>query len=436
MTTLRGIATALRRPGSAADRSAGSPAVGTAVRSPYSAAQAGAAQAGAAGPGSRRTEPDAPGAADRRAGPRARGRAWQVIVGLAVVAGLALGGAACGPRGAGGAAEDSEGAIALLLPEVKTARYETADRPAFAGVVERRCPDCEVYYANADQDAAIQQQQAESMLARGADVLVLDAVDAVAAVSIVQQAERYGVPVIAYDRFIADADVDYYVSFDSELIGYLQGTALVAALKERAPRTGGDPPGILLVHGSPTDPNSAELAAGVDRALDGEDIEVLAEYDTPDWSPDKATDWVESQLTQYAGRVDGIYAANDAIAGGAIAAMKAAGIEPVPPVTGQDGELAAVQRILTGDQYMTVYKAATEQARTAAELAVRVLRGESPRTTAVIDGVPSLLLAPRAVGVNDIERVIVNGGVHSVDDICTRYYEDACTRAGLLQEAP
>lgn len=355
---------------------------------------------------------------------------------LAVLAALVLllgAAAGCAREDGAGAAE---GTIALLLPEVKTARYETTDRPTFVGVVERRCPRCEVYYANADQDAATQQEQAEAMLARGADVLVLDAVDAVAAVSIVQAAERRGVPVIAYDRFIADADIDYYVSFDSELIGYLQGRALVGALAEAGPRRDGRPPGILLVHGSPTDPNSAALAAGVERALEGEDIEVLAEYDTPDWSPDKATDWVEGQLTQYPGRVDGVYAANDGIAGGAIAAMKAAGLDPVPPVTGQDGELAAVQRIISGDQYMTVFKATTEQARTAAELAVRVLRGEEPRTTAVIDGVPSLLLAPRAVGAQDVARVIVGGGVYSVDSICTRYYARACARTGLVEEAP
>jgi D-xylose transport system substrate-binding protein len=359
-------------------------------------------------------------------------RAVALLAALAAVA-LPLGAAGCARDGGAG---DSEGAIALLLPEVKTARYETTDRPTFVGVVERRCPSCQVYYANADQDAATQQEQAESMLARGADVLVLDAVDAVAAVSIVQEASRHGVPVIAYDRFIADADIDYYVSFDSELIGYLQGSALVNALLAAGPRPDGRAPGILLVHGSPTDPNSAALAAGVERALEGEDIEVLAEYDTPDWSPDKATDWVEGQLTQYPGRVDGVYAANDGIAGGAIAAMKAAGLDPVPPVTGQDGELAAVQRIISGDQYMTVFKATTEQARTAAELAVRVLRGEAPRTTARIAGVPSLLLAPRAVGAADVERVIVAGGVYSVDGICTRYYARACAQTGLLKEAP
>lgn len=366
-------------------------------------------------------------------GARRPGRPRRPAVALAAALALlaALPAAACAP-----AAEGPEGAIALLLPEVTTARYESSDRPAFERVVARRCPGCALYYANADEDAATQQQQAESMLARGADVLVLDAVDTAAAVSIVRQAERRGVPVIAYDRFIADPGVDYYVSFDSELIGYLEGTALAAALEERPPRPGGRPPGILLVHGSPTDPNAAEIAAGAHRALDGEDIEVLAEYGTPDWNPGLATDWVESQLTQHAGRIDGVFAANDAIAGGAIAAMKAAGVAPVPPVTGQDGELAAVQRILSGDQYMTVYKAATEQARTAAELAVRLLRGESPRTTAVIRGVPSMLLAPRAVAADDVERVIVEGGVHSADEICTRHYRDACLRAGLLREEP
>src|SRR5699024_1373084 len=97
--------------------------------------------------------------------------------------------------------------------------------------------------------------------------------------------------------------------------------------------------GVLLVHGSSTDPNVAGLKKGLERALDGSGVSVLAEYDTPDWSPDKAQEWVQGQLTQYAGRVVGVYAANDGTAGGAISAMKAAGLDPVPPVTGQDAEL-------------------------------------------------------------------------------------------------
>ncbi|KQR16839.1 substrate-binding domain-containing protein [Cellulomonas sp. Leaf334] len=341
---------------------------------------------------------------------------------------LALAGCATAPPGSA----PSDQIIALLLPESKTARYEAVDRPQFEKVVTDRCPDCTVIYANANQDAAAQQQQAESALTQGAGVLVLDAVDAAAAVSIVGQAHRRGVPVIAYDRFIADADLDYYVSFDSRRIGRLQGDALVRELA--ADRSGPDeaPQGVLLVNGSATDPNSAALEAGVADAFEGAPIEVLAAYDTPDWSPDKAQEWVTGQLTQYAGQVDAVYAANDGTAGGAISAMRAAGLDPVPPVTGQDAELAAIQRIVTGDQSMTVYKAISEQARTAAELAVRVLRGEVPVTTARVQGVPALLLSPVPVTLDNVRRVIVDGGVYTTEEICVEPYTDACAAAGLL----
>lgn len=349
-----------------------------------------------------------------------------LLASLALV--LALAGCATAPQ----SSAPSDQVIALLLPESKTARYEAVDRPQFEKVVADRCPDCTVIYANANQDAAAQQQQAESALTQGAGVLVLDAVDAAAAVSIVGQAHRRGVPVIAYDRFIADADLDYYVSFDSRRIGRLQGEALVRELA--AVRTGPqDPPqGVLLVNGSATDPNSAALEAGVADAFEGASIDVLAAYDTPDWSPDKAQEWVTGQLTQYAGQVDAVYAANDGTAGGAISAMKAAGLDPVPPVTGQDAELAAIQRIVTGDQSMTVYKAISEQARTAAELAVRVLRGEVPVTTARVQGVPALLLSPVPVTLDNVRRVIVDGGVYTTEEICVEPYTDACTAAGLL----
>ena len=350
------------------------------------------------------------------------------LVALVVSACLAL--AACAAPPSSSAPSDT--VIGLLLPESKAARYEAVDRPSFERVVEARCVQCVVLYANADQDAALQQQQAESMLTRGAGVLVLDAVDSVAAVSIVNRAHERGVPVIAYDRFIAGADLDYYVSFDSRHIGRLQGEALVAALEARRSDSAAQPPGVLLVNGSPTDPNSAALRAGVLSALEGTDIVVLEEFDTPDGSPDKAQEWVTGQLAQFAGRVDGVYAANDGMAGGVISALRSAGYDPVPPVTGQESELAALQRIVAGDQTMTVYKALDQQARTAAELAVRVLRGEKPVTTAVVDGVPSLLLTPVAVTADNLGRVVVDGGVYTVEEICVQPYTRACTEAGLL----
>ncbi|NLF04079.1 MAG: sugar ABC transporter substrate-binding protein [Actinomycetales bacterium] len=324
--------------------------------------------------------------------------------------------------------------IGFLLPESKTARYEGVDRPAFERVVAARCPTCTLLTANADQDAERQQQQAESMLTRGAGVLVIDAVDAVAAISIVNRAHELGVPVIAYDRFIADANLDFYVSFDPRHIGRLQGEALVASLLAERSGPEDEVQGVLLVNGSATDPNSAGLRAGVGSALEGTGIEILAEHDTPDWSPEKAQEWVTGQLPQFADRVDAVYAANDGMAGGVVAALRAAGRVPVPPVTGQDAELAALQRIVAGDQLMTVYKALDQQARTAAELAVRILRGEQPRPTAVVDGVPALLLTPVSLTIENLGRVIVDGGVYSLEEICVEPYTRACIEAGLLTE--
>ncbi|MDM7831918.1 substrate-binding domain-containing protein [Cellulomonas edaphi] len=359
-----------------------------------------------------------------------RTRATAVVsLGLALM--LLLGGCVQAPS----PQEPSSTTIGLLLPESKAARYESTDRPSFEQTVAETCPDCQVLYANADQDAARQQQQAESMLTRGAGVLVLDAVDATGAVTIVQRAAARGVPVIAYDRFIAGAPIDYFVGVDGVRVGRLQGEALAAALADRRTSTRSARAGILAVHGSTTDPNAARFKAGFEAALVGTPVDVLASYDTPDWSPDKTQAWVSDQLTQFGHRVDGVYAANDAEAGGAISAMIAAGFDPVPPVTGQDAELAAIQRIVSGTQLMTVYRAIAEQSRTAAQLAVRVVRGEQPTATSQLDGIPALFLTPVAVDLTNVRRVIIDGGVYTTKEICVTPYAEACARAGLLDGA-
>lgn len=350
----------------------------------------------------------------------------RAVVALAAGALLLLGACTVEPPAGGPAQAGDAATIALLLPESKTSRYESIDRPVFEEVVAERCPECSVLYANAGQDAARQQQQAESVLIQGADVLVLDAVDAASARSIAVAAADRGVAVIAYDRFIAGAPLDYFVAYDATRVGQLQGEALVTAVGPTRPGEG-----VLLVHGASTDPNVAGLKTGLFRALEGSGVAVLAEYDTPDWSPDKAQEWVEGQLTQFPGRVVGVYAANDGTAGGAISAMRAAGVSPVPPVTGQDAELAAIQRIVSGDQYMTVYKAISQQARTAAELAVRMSRGETPAAVAHVEGVPAVLLAPVAVTREQVESVIVRGGVHGIEEICVAPYTEACRALGL-----
>lgn len=346
---------------------------------------------------------------------------------LAAAAVLALSLAACsGVVGGDGSADGTGGKIALLLPDAKTARYETFDRPMFENRIAELGP-YQVLYSNADQDAAKQQQQAESALAAGAQVLVLDPVDSRAAISIVSAANAQDVPVISYDRLIGGGDLAYYVSFDNEKVGRLQATEFVDALKSAGNASGG----ILMVDGSPTDNNATLFARGAHSIIDPSGLHILAEYQTPDWSPDKAQSWVAGQISQYGDAIKGVYAANDGIAGGAVSALHAANVEPFPVVTGQDAELSAIQRILTGDQHMTVYKAIKPEAELAAEVAVKLLKGEEVTAPLRIQDTPATLLEPVAVTIDNIRETVVADGFWTVDDICTPTYRKACMAAGL-----
>jgi D-xylose transport system substrate-binding protein len=330
-------------------------------------------------------------------------------------------------------ADAGSATIGLLLPDNVTERYASADKPYFEERVKELCPGCKVIFANADGDAAKQQQQAESMLTQGVDVLVLDPFDGKAAAAVVNQAKSKNIPVISYDRLIDSADVSYYVSFDNEKVGELQAQALVDQMK-----TLGLPEdsGIIMVNGSPTDPNAAQFKKGAHSVIDSSGLTVLAEYDTPGWEPPKAQDWVSGQVTKFGNKITGVYDANDDTAGGAIAALKAGGITPLPPVTGQDASLAGIQRILAGDQFMTVYKAFKPEAYQAAELAVALTKGESPEADTTADtasgsAIPSFLLKPVAVTVDNIKDTVVADGLYTIDQICTAAYADACAAHGL-----
>jgi D-xylose transport system substrate-binding protein len=362
-------------------------------------------------------------------------RALLIVLGV-LVAGLAL--AACGDdeeEAGGGGGGGKSGSIALLLPESKTARYESQDRPNFERKMRELCPDCEILYSNADQDAAKQQQQAEAALTKGAKVMVLDPVDAAAAGNIVQRAKQSQVPVISYDRLITDADIDYYISFDNVRVGELQGQSLVDKLKED-----GKKGSIVMINGAPTDNNAKLFKQGAHSVIDKSGFKVGKEYDTPDWSPDKAQTEMEQAITALGkdGFV-GVYAANDGTGGGAIAAMKANGVDPKQvPVTGQDAELAAIQRILSGEQYMTVYKAIKPEAEAAAELAYALVQGKQPPSGLVNDEVdngqkqvPSVLLKPVAVTVDNIADTVIKDGFWKASQVCTGKYAAACKEAGI-----
>ncbi len=360
--------------------------------------------------------------------------------GLALVAALAA--SACesesGGGGGGGGGDDEGLKIAFLLPESQTTRYESFDRPLFEAAVEDQCPSgetCEVLYSNANQDAEQQQSQAEAAINNGADVLVLDPVDGDAAANIAATAAEQDIPVVAYDRSINDADIAYYVSFDNVTVGEVQAQSLVDRLAEQGVTSGN----IVMINGGPTDPNAQEFNEGAHNVLDASGFTLQPEgndFFTPDWEPENAQDFMDGQIADLGptGFV-GVYAANDGTAGGAISAMLAAGIDPLPPVTGQDAELAGIQRVVAGQQYMTVYKPIGPEAEKAAEVAIALAQGEEVEGDTTVDNgfgeIPTTLFDPVPVTAENVADTVVADEFWSIEDICTADYADACAAIGL-----
>jgi D-xylose transport system substrate-binding protein len=366
------------------------------------------------------------------------GRTLRALATAAAALALLVGIAACGDDDDdGGGGGDGGGQIALLLPETKTTRYEEQDRPNFERRVKELCPDCDVIYSNANQDPAKQQQQAEAAITQGAKVIVISAVDVKSAANIVNRANQSDVAVIAYGRLIPDADIDYYVSIDPFRVGQQQAEVQMDAIEQEG---GPSSPRVVMINGAPTDSNAKPYKDGAREVLEQRGAEIVKSYDTPDWSPDKAQQEMEQSITSLGENgFDAVYVANDGMASGAIAALKSADIPPESRfVTGQDAELAGIQRILTGEQLMTVYQPIIQIAETAAELAVPIAQGKEPPADLASDKVdngakevPSVLLDTIAIQEDNIESTVVKDGFLDVSEICTDAYAKACKEAGL-----
>ena len=344
---------------------------------------------------------------------------------VAVLVGSAL--SACVEQ-AGEAPTDGAYKIAFLMPDLASTRYEQQDKPLFEAKIADLCPECEVLYSNADASAETQQQQANSAIAQGVDVIVIDAVDSTAAASIVVAANAAEIPIIAYDRPIPDQPADYYVSFDNEGIGQKIAQSLV----DKLAADGADAEaGILIVNGSPTDAAAGLIKQGIHNAVDASGLTVLAEFDTPEWDPANAQEWVSGQITQFGDQIMGVVAANDGTGGGSIAAFKASGLTTVPPVTGNDAEIAAAQRILAGDQYNTISKPISIVAEAAAEIAFAFAQGDIVEGETELYDTPSQLFTPEVVTLENIKEILFDSGIMSAADVCTAEYADACAAAGI-----
>ncbi|MEV7182179.1 substrate-binding domain-containing protein [Kitasatospora sp. NPDC093679] len=345
--------------------------------------------------------------------------------------------AACGSAkqstssGASGGASGGTVKVGLLLPESKTTRYEQFDRPLLEANIKKLVPGAQIDYYNANQDATLQQTQVDTALTKGNKILVLDAVDSKSIQASVQKAHDAGVKVLAYDR-LAQGPVDAYVSFDNFKVGQLQGQGLVDAVGANASKGS-----IIMINGSPTDPNAGQFKAGAHSVIDGK-LTVGKEYDTPNWDPNTANQETAAAITAIGGpNVVGIYSANDGMAAGAATAMKAAGISV--PLTGQDAQLDGIQRIVAGTQTMTIYKPYEPEAEASAKIVAAWANGTTPTpsdvpTTATSGSgqkVPANLITPIVVTKSNIKDTVVKDGLYTVDQICTPAYAEACKAAGL-----
>ncbi|MFE7929319.1 sugar ABC transporter substrate-binding protein [Streptomyces sp. NPDC057456] len=359
----------------------------------------------------------------------------RVVIGATAVS-MALSIAACGKAGDdkdsdSGSSSSGDKSIGLLLPDSVTARYEKFDKPYFDAKVKALCSDCKLEYANAAADSAKQAQQVSSMVTKGVKVIVISAQDSAAIKSSIQSAVDKGVKVVAYDR-LAQGPVSAYVSFDNVKVGELQGQALLDSLGAKAtPKAK-----VVMINGDDADPNAGQFKEGAHNALDGK-VDIAYEQSGL-WKDTVAAQKMSAAITQLGAKnIAGVYAANDGMAGGIANTLKGAKISGIP-LTGQDAELAGIQRIVAGTQSSTVYKAFKPEAEAAAQLAVDLLEGKDIKALATEtltsgsgDKVPSQLLTPVSVTKANIKDTVIKDGLYTVADICTAEYAAACKAAGL-----
>jgi D-xylose transport system substrate-binding protein len=303
--------------------------------------------------------------------------------------------------------------IGLSMDTLKEERWQR-DRDLF--MARARELGAEVLVQSANGDDRVQVQQADNLLTQGVDVLVVIPHNGEIAATIVESAKARGVPVVSYDRLIRSSEPALYISFDNEKVGELQARYLL----ERAPKGN-----YVLVGGAPTDNNALLFRKGqmnvLKPAVDGGDVKVVSDQWAKDWLASEALRITEDALTRSGNEVTAVVASNDATAGGAISALEVQKLAGKVLVSGQDADLAALQRIVAGTQSMTVYKPVHLLARRAAEAAVALARGEKvPTTSAINNGktdVPSILLEPVVVDKSNIVETVVKDGYQKLEAV-------------------
>ncbi|MER5701318.1 substrate-binding domain-containing protein [Micromonospora sp. NPDC002296] len=355
---------------------------------------------------------------------------------LAVVGVLATGGtAACGPGNAAVGGSDRAPKIGVILPDSRTsARWEGADRRYLEEAF--RAAGVDYIIQNAQGDKSSFSTIADGMLTAGVTALMIVNLDSGTGRAVLDRARSQGVATIDYDRLTLGGSAEYYVSFDNEAVGRLQGEGLSRCLADQ----GVENPVVAFLNGSPTDNNATELKAGYDSVLGPKFASGTyvrgPDQPVPDWDNAQAGVLFEQMLTRTEGRIDGVLAANDGLGNAAVSVLKKNKLNGKVPVTGQDADVQGLRNILAGDQCMTVYKAIRKQADAAAALAVSLANGVRRDTGQTVRDpesgrdVPAVLLEPKAIYQQNVKDVVADGYV-ARDKLCAGPYAERCAAAGI-----
>lgn len=303
--------------------------------------------------------------------------------------------------------------IGMAIDDLRLERWQK-DRDIFVKKAESLGAKVFVQSANGNEET--QMSQIENMINRGVDVLVIIPYNGQALSNVIAEAKREGIKVLAYDRMINNADIDFYISFDNEKVGEMQAQSLV----QRVPQGN-----YFLMGGSPVDNNARLFRNGQMKVLkpliDSGKIKIVGDQWVDAWLPENALKIMENALTANGNKIDAVVASNDATAGGAIQALSAQGLAGKVAISGQDADLAAIKRINNGTQTMTVYKPISKLANDAATIAVELGDGKQPKSNATLDNgskkVPAWLLEPIAVDKTNIDSTVVADGFHKKSDL-------------------
>lgn len=303
--------------------------------------------------------------------------------------------------------------IGLSVSDLTLERWQH-DRDFFVGKAEEL--GAEVIVQSANGDEAKQLSQIQNMLSQDLDALVIIAINSDSLTTVVEQANVEGVPVLAYDRLINGANIAAYVSFDNVRVGEMQAEYLVNL----------QPSGnYFLMGGSPTDNNAKMFREGqmniIQPLVDSGAIKIVGDQWAKDWDANEALKIMENALTANKNDINVVVASNDNTAGGAIQALDAQGLVGKVLISGQDADLAAIQRIAEGKQTMTVYKPIEAIATKSAEVAIQLAKGEKVTSDTTVNNgvldVPFIKLDPISVGKDDIMNTIIADKFHPYEDV-------------------